>query len=69
MAGRVHRLWGVLAAGRFVVMVVAGMNCKGEEEEEGIQGGSEGIPEHWKLTPEQRRFIDELLKMDEPPLQ
>lgn len=59
---RVHRVWAVLAAGRFVARVVAGMNCKGEEEEEGVQGGFEDIPEHWQLTQEQRRFINDLLE-------
>lgn len=65
---RVRHQWAVLVAGRFVAMVVAGMSQDGKEEE-GVEAQSEDIPEHWQLTPEQCRFIDELLKMDEPPLQ
>ncbi|WP_189636429.1 hypothetical protein [Serratia quinivorans] len=35
---------------------------KEEDGEEGIQGGSEGIPDHWGLTQGQRSFIDDLLE-------
>lgn len=61
MAGRVRHQWVVLVAGRFVAMVVADMS-QDKEEEQGVAAQSEDIPEHWQLTPEQRRFIDDLLE-------